>query len=416
MERSPVSVGYLVPEFPGQTHAFFWREAFAMEELGTGIQFLSTRRPPVTACPHDFRDAAVARSRYLFPPDLAAAAGWLLRRPGGMIRALRYVSSLSETSVSSRLRLFGLVPVAAALASHCQRQRISHVHIHSCAVAAHVGALARLLGGPTYSLTLHGDLPVYGTDHKAKFARASFVSAVTCQLAEAIREVSPDTAAPVIWMGVDTDKFAPREKLERKAGGPLRIVSVARLNHTKGHRFFLEAMASVLADGHDIRYSIAGEGPDRAAIESEIARLGLRDRVELLGALGEVEVLELLGGADALALTSFGLGEAAPVAVMEAMACGLPVICSRIGGTPDMITDGKDGLLVEQKDPASIASALLRLVNDPEEARKMGAAARETAIMHFGFRANAAKLLAEISKVGSTVSHLHPAVIRHPGG
>lgn len=174
------------------------------------------------------------------------------------------------------------------------------------------------------------------------------------------------------------------------------VATVARLNPMKGHVFALQALAQLRDQGIRIDYLIAGEGPDRAAIEAEIDRLALRGQVRMLGSLDEDRVLDLLQGIDALLLTSFGQGEAAPVTVMEAMACGLPVICSRIGGTPDMINDGVDGYLVDQRDVAAIADRLLRLLNDADLAEQIGVKARETALALFDRRRNARLLLDRI--------------------
>ncbi|WP_425093884.1 exopolysaccharide biosynthesis GT4 family glycosyltransferase EpsE [Tropicimonas sp. S265A] len=390
-------IAMLIPEFPGQTHAFFWREIAAMEAAGAPVQIVSTRKPAPEACPHTFREAAVARTTYVFPPDIGRAALFLARRPGAALAALRYVQGLRETPAARRARLVGLIPSAVELVRLCQAQGIDHVHIHSCANAAHLGALAQILGGIDYSLTLHGNLPVYGTDHGSKMARARFVSAVTRPLADEIRSVRADLPAPVIMMGVDTDRFAPAPAPEGARARPFEVVSIARLNPTKGHRFFLRAMAALRdAGGAPVHYTIAGDGPAREAIVAEIAALGLGDQVDLIGSVSEDRVLSLLQGADALALTSIGQGEAAPVAVMEAMACGLPVISSVIGGTPDMVDDGRDGLLVPQEDVEAITAALRQLADDPQYASRIGTAARATALKLFDYRANAARLLAEI--------------------
>lgn len=392
-----MKIGYLVPEFPGQTHAFFWREAAAMEDAGAEIRFLSTRRPPPDTCPHAFCEDAFARTRYLFPPSVRAAAP--LARPGRCLRGMSYVLGLSETPAARRARLLGLIPVASELLITCRDEGIEHVHIHSCANAAHVGALARLMGGPPYSLTLHGDLPIYGTDHGAKMARAAFVSAVTRPLAGQVGSVMQDLRCPVIWMGVESDLFRPPKTPRlRRPGDPLEVITVARLNHTKGHRFLLEAIARLVSERLDIRYRIVGDGPEEAAIRGEVERLELADRVSFTGALGEDAVRAALGEADVLALTSFGQGEAAPVTVMEAMACGLPVVVSEIGGTPDMIRTGVDGYLTPQQDVAEIAAALRRLADDPAHAAGIGAAARARAVETFDFRINARRLLAEIDR------------------
>lgn len=385
-------IGYLVPEFPGQTHAFFWRELTAMEEAGQTVCLYSTRHPAPGTCPHTFAPQATARTTYLFPPR-AVDAFELLRLPGRTARAAAYVAGLRQTSPAGRARILGLLPSAARLVADARARGVSHIHIHSCANAAHLGALANILGDLPYSLTLHGDLPVYGTDHGAKFSRARFVSAVTRPLAAQIREVSPTTDAPVIWMGVDTNRFVP---IVRPANSVFTVATIARLNHAKGHRFFLRAMAELRRAGIDIRYQIAGDGPEKATIQAEIARLALGDRVEMLGALNEEGVLALLQGSDALALTSIGKGEAAPVTLMEAMSCGLPVIASIIGGTPDMIEDDCDGLLVPQEDVGAIVTALRGLIIDPARAARIGQAARESAQRKFDRQINARKLLERI--------------------
>ena len=386
---TPRPIGYLVPEFPSQTHAFFWRELGAIEASGVPVSLFSTRRPAPGSCPHDFAEAAMARTTYLFPPRTGAAARVLAGTPGGLSR-------LSETPARDRARLMALIVSAADLVAHCRERGIGHVHIHSCANAAHLGALARILGGIDYSLTLHGDLSVYGTDHAAKMRDARFVSAVTAPLQASLRrEIDPDGRFPVLWMGVDTDRFRPGPA--RPAGGPLEVVTIARMNYTKGHRFFLQAMARLRDEGIAIRYRVAGDGPERAAIEAEIARLDLGESVTLLGSVGEARVLELLQGADTLALTSIHQGEAAPVAIMEAMACGLPPVCSIIGGTPDMIRDGEDGFLVPQEDVAAIAAATRTLATDPERRARMGAQARATAERLFDHHSTARALYREIA-------------------
>ncbi|MFD2858349.1 glycosyltransferase [Seohaeicola zhoushanensis] len=131
-------------------------------------------------------------------------------------------------------------------------------------------------------------------------------------------------------------------------------------------------------------------------MEAEIAGLGLGPHVELLGSVGEDRVLALLQEADTLALTSIQQGEAAPVAIMEAMACGLAPVCSIIGGTPDMIRDGEDGFLVPQEDVAAIARATGILATNPLRRAAMGQAARATAERIFDHRGNALALRREI--------------------
>lgn len=389
-----MKIGYFVPEFPSQTHAFFWREAEAMQRAGASIRFLSSRQPSRDACPHSFAEVARARTHYVYPPRYGAALSALARAPRRAAAAARYVAKLTETPWSRRARLLGLILCASDLVEKCRREGVGHVHFHSCADAAHIGALAAILGDIHYSLTLHGDLPVYGVDHAAKMRRAALLTAVTRPLATQIREATGRKAL-VIWMGVDVASFRPPDRPKRLDGG-MHAVSIARLNWVKGHRFFLAAMARAVSEGLDMRYTIAGDGPYAETLAREVAEHGLADRVTFLGAVGQDRVRALLEEADVFALTSIGQGEAAPVAVMEAMACGLPVICSRIGGTPDMITDDVDGLLCDQEDVDGILEALRRLAREDGLAARLSSAARRRAEAAFDHRANAARLLRAI--------------------
>jgi colanic acid/amylovoran biosynthesis glycosyltransferase len=386
-------LGYLVPEWPAQTHAFFWRELSALRALGDEVSLFSTRRPPEDACRHGFAAEARATTRYLYPPRARESARLLARHPGRTARAFEYLAKLKQTELKERAKLAALVACAADLVVHCDALGIEHVHAHSAANAAHLLVLAHLLGGPGYSLTLHGDLEIYGVDHPAKMQRARFVSAVTRPLQKQILDATSLTAeqVPVIWMGVDTDRFTPPPGHEGKAGR-LDIVTVARLNVTKGHVYALEAVKQCRDAGIDVRYAIAGEGPYRELVEKKIAELNLGAHVQMLGSLGENQVLELLRKSDAFVLSSEGLGEAAPVSVMEAMAIGKPVVCSRIGGTGDMIHDGVDGLLIEQKDVPGFAAAFTSLARDPSLRVRLGEAARKQALEAFDYRIMARRL------------------------
>ncbi len=393
-EHGPL--GYLVPEFPNQTHAFFWREVQGLREAGQTVHLFSTRRPG-QACLHEWADEAANETAYVFPPTWLRTSLKLLANPRRFANAVGYVLGLGESSWGARARLLGMIPSALELVEKTHEHHIQHIHVHSCAGAAHLAALAKILGGPRYSLTLHGDLPVYGTDHVAKMSGAAFVSTVTrplqAQVAEAVG--LPHERIPVITMGVDTRTFKPKLG-PRKRRDALVLTTIARLNETKGHVHALRAIKRCLDDGLAIEYRVAGEGPHREVIEAEIEKLGLEDHVHLLGSLPEADVRQLLEDCDAFVLPSFGLGEAAPVSVMEAMSCGLPVVCSIIGGTQDMITHESDGLLTAQQNEDELTQAFATLCKEPETRRRLGAAARERAVDEFDYRRVSFRLLDRI--------------------
>ncbi|MGB3762664.1 MAG: exopolysaccharide biosynthesis GT4 family glycosyltransferase EpsE [Ornithinimicrobium sp.] len=387
-------LGYLVPEFPSQTHAFFWREIAALREMGHEVCLFSTTRPDDDACQHRFGPAARAQTTYLAPPSLAVVLRSAFQtRPRRLWDVLRYVRSCQRDSTSATVHLIGIAVCALQLAQQARVLSIEHLHIHSCADAAHLGAIARLLGGPSFSLTLHGDLPVYGRDHRLKMSGAAFVSTVTRPLQEqVVKEVGlPVEKVPTVWMGVDTDRFRPLAGSARQQG-PSRVITVARLNPNKGHRFALAAIRDLIDGGIPAEYHIVGSGDYRAEIQSLVEELGLAGVVTMTGALGEEGVRDLLLQSDIFVLPSFGLGEAAPVSVMEAMACGLPVVSTVIGGTPDMIEDGQDGMLVPQKDVAGLVESLRTLACDAPMRSRIGERARSRAVTDFDYRRGAASL------------------------
>jgi glycosyltransferase involved in cell wall biosynthesis len=366
----------------------------ALKQMGVEVAMLSTRRPPEGACRHEFAAEARRETHYVYPPSLADALRVLALRPAATARALAYLAGLKESSLKQRARGLGLLLCAADLLAECRRRDIQHVHVHSCADAAHVAALCRILGGPSYSLTLHGDLPVYGVDHASKMARASCISCDGPHLKEQIVNQVGYPAEKVLpnWMGLDTHQFSPAARSNGQPG-QLQLATVARLDACKGHRFAITAVRKAIDEGCDVRYTLAGEGPERQNIERLIAQLQLGDRVKLLGTRGETEVLELLRRSDAFVLSSIGMGEAGPISLMEAMSCGLPAVCSIIGATPKMLDDGVEGFLIPQGDEAKLTQAFARLARDPALRQSLGAAARRRAVANFDSAATTRRLL-----------------------
>ena len=303
-------VGYLVPEFPGQTHIFFWREVEALRRIGEEVLLLSTRKPSPVSCRHEFAPTALAETHYLFPPSMLSLAEWPAAGARGFTKALTYLGGLEASRFKDRLRQCLLFASALDLVRWTRRERIDHIHAHSCADAAHVLAWARCAGGPPYSLTLHGDLDVYGGDHRSKMKGAAFVSVVGNYLRREVmkRADVPDERVLVTCMGVETSKLATLGTARSYTPGTLHLVTVARLNPAKGHTHALAAIHRGLQNGLDLRYTIAGEGPYRDAIVSKIRELGLSSQVTMTGTLSETEVHELLSTADAFVLPSVGLG------------------------------------------------------------------------------------------------------------
>jgi glycosyltransferase involved in cell wall biosynthesis len=159
----------------------------------------------------------------------------------------------------------------------------------------------------------------------------------------------------------------PRAELTNDPAAPL-VLTVARLDAQKGIPVLLDAVASV----PDAAFVVAGDGPDRAALEARAVSLGLADRVRFLG--HRRDVASLLAAADVLVLPS--LYEGLPLSVLEAMIAGVPVIATAVGGTDEVVRDGETGTLVPPGDASALAAAIRRVLGDRERSSRLADAAR----------------------------------------
>ncbi len=182
----------------------------------------------------------------------------------------------------------------------------------------------------------------------------------------------------VIPCGVDTERFCPANGIPP---GPPLIVCVARLVAVKNLALLLDTCAVLRNDGVNFRCVIVGDGPLRGELESKRAALNLEKLVEMPGAAEQGEVLKWWQRAAVGALTSEN--EGMPVCLMEAAACGVPVVAPHVGGVPELVADGVTGILSPANDPGSFALALERLLANAELRGRMGAAARQRALEKF---------------------------------
>jgi glycosyltransferase involved in cell wall biosynthesis len=180
----------------------------------------------------------------------------------------------------------------------------------------------------------------------------------------------PPQRIAVVPAAVDTERFAIDS-----AGDvpPPLVLSVGRLVREKNPLTLVEAFARVAERMPEARLELVGKGPLRSAVERRIRDEALESRVTLVG--GATDVRPHLRRARVFALAS--TSDAAPNAVLEAMAMAVPVVATRVGGVPELVAHGETGLLVEPGDAPALAEALVALLTDPQRARAMGAAARE---------------------------------------
>jgi glycosyltransferase involved in cell wall biosynthesis len=217
--------------------------------------------------------------------------------------------------------------------------------------------------------------------HRMAFGRRVAAVAVGEQVRHSLRELYGAEPAATIPNGIDSNAFrrpGARQQWRQENGfaeGDFLIASVARLEPQKNPLGLIESFAQAFGaqafDDARWRLLLAGDGSLREAAREHSARLGVAGRVHFLGV--RAEVAEMLAACDLFALSS--RWEGSPLAVMEAMAAGLPVVATAVGGVPELVADGETGLLVPPGEERSFAAALASLARDPGRRHEMGTAA-----------------------------------------
>ena len=212
--------------------------------------------------------------------------------------------------------------------------------------------------------------------------------AVADEVRMSIQELYGYPDPPLIPNGIPTDEYAPdpdRRVQWRQAHGiephATVLTHVGRFAPPKNHALLIEAFAQVRSDA-PLYLLLVGSGELENAVREQVAGLGLQGRVRFLGV--RADVADILRASDVFVLSSRWEGN--PMSVMEAMAAGLPVVSTAVGGVPELVREGETGLLVPSEDAGALAQALQALVDDPVRRQAMGATARQHAVAHFDIR------------------------------
>ena len=258
-----------------------------------------------------------------------------------------------------------------------RRYDVVHCHFGGNGVRAMMLRELGVLGGPVVT-TFHGtDMSAYlrrrGTGCYRRLLAAGELFLPVCnRWRRHLIELGGDPERiRVHHMGVDCTRIPVA-----RGPGPRRVLSVARLIEKKGIAFGIRAFALVARERRDVTYLIVGGGELQPQLVRLAARLGVGDRVAFAGPQSQAHVLQALYEADVFLAPSVtapnGDEEGIPVALMEAMAAGLPVVASRHSGIPELVAHGHSGLLAAERDVSGLAAALGALLDSPEQRRAMG--------------------------------------------
>jgi len=405
----PLTVGYVVSRFPKLSETFILYEMLELERLGVRVELFPLVRERESSMQPGA--AAFAERMVVIKPAsramVAAQWHWLRRRPR------RYLSTWAAAIWGNRrspkflVRALVVVPTAAAFARRMETMGVDHVHAHWATHPALAAWTIRRLTERTYSFTAHAhDIYVERAMLDEKLRDAAF----TVTISDHNRRLLAGWYGPladgveVIHCGVDASVFRPRDELATadatsgsiSGAAPLRVVTVATLQPQKGHAILVEAIRRLAGRGVAVEATFVGDGEERAALETAIEAAGLAGTVALAGRQPRDRVAELVRTADVVIQPSIvlpdGKTEGIPVALMEAMASGAPVIATAVSGVPELVEDGVTGRLVPPGDPDALADAMTAVRADPSATTRMAAAGRTRVLAGFDLQTNTRQL------------------------
>lgn len=386
-------IGYVTSRFPKTTETFIVREILAVESAGHDVSIYAIRRE-TSEIVHSGAEHLVARLTAV--SDLGASAlgaqlRWARRSPRRLALAWWRAVRGNVTSPAFLARALVVAWGAPAIADVVQRDRIDRLHAHWATHAALLAHLVHLLTDVPYSITLHAhDVYVDRTMLDQKLRHCVAAVTISDHNAELLRRGYPEVAdrVHVVRCGVDLAAITPiADRPVRNPDDPLRIVTVARFEPMKGHADLLAAAQLIHRGGRGVRLDLVGDGAGREALARHAPPW-----VVFHGNVDGREVERIVSAADVMVLPCVempdGRRDGIPVALMEAMALGVPVVSTPVSGIPELVIDGETGLLAPSHDPERLAATIVAIADDPELARRLTSAARRHVEANFDSQTN----------------------------
>ena len=375
MNPSDLKIGYIVKMYPRLSETFILNEILELERRGVEIAIFSARRPNEGRF-HPQVSNVKASVFYLDELEPKKWPSWL----GDVWPVLsshraRFWPLVENALVARESGLLDLLLSSAWLGAKAEEMGLSHLHAHFGSLSSTYPYFAHLITGIPFSFTAHArDIYFYDMQQhylRDKLFAAKFVVTVTDYNRRYLMEENPglnDDKINVIYNGIDASQFKCDGRQIRDSN---HILGVGRLVPKKGFNNLLDACRLLKDRNVSFRCSIVGDGQEAELLRQQTRDLDLDDQVSFLGARNQQEIMELMQQATLLCLPCTvdvtGDRDALPTVILEAMACGLPVISTDISGIPEIIDSGIDGSLVKPDDPLDLSQEIEDLLSSDDK-------------------------------------------------
>ena len=383
---------YLISQYPTVSHSFILREIGELRNLGLRIDVVSIRNPDRPVAELTAEEFHEAERTYYARADTSK---WLLAhlrvfftKPGAYMRGLLTAVRSSKWDLLRLARHLRFFAEAIVVGDWARARGLRHLHTHFASLTA---MLIRKVFDLTLSMTIHGSdefIDPVGFCMEEKLAAAQLaigISRYGCSQIMRFSDPRDWHKVKMARLGINLDEFPLPAAAPDLNAENFHVICVGRLVPVKAYRFLLEAVAILVRAGHAVSLTIVGGGPELAALQRLAAELQIP--VEFTGPLPNEGVRDRLRRSQCFALASFA--EGVPVAAMEAMALGVPCVATRVTGVPELIEDGRDGLLVPPADSPALAAAIERLILDPSLRTRFARNGRARVFADYNLKENA---------------------------
>jgi colanic acid/amylovoran biosynthesis glycosyltransferase len=397
-----VRLAYFTNTYPRATDTFIRREVIGLRERGFDVLTFSVRK---TGADHDVDDEVINEKRnthYLLPCSpitlLKSQIKAIVSRPLSYIDTLYLALKTSRPGIKGHLLQLIYFFEAILLADLVKEHKVEHLHNHLGDNSGTVTLLAAKFASITYSISIHGPHIFFDALHWAldvKTANSTFISCIGhfCKSQMMLYSDKADwDKLKIVRCGIDPKHFSYREPSNKIH----KLVYVGRLSAEKGVPILFDSLQLLKSKGYEFELSLLGDGDARQELEGSAKEYGISQHIKFFGFVDQKTIANTLQSSDIFVLPSFA--EGIPVALMEAMAMGVPVIATYVGGITELVIDRVTGQMVYPSDTVGLTNAIAYYIDNPDECKRISNNARNKVVTEFNIDKQVDKLAILLKK------------------